>query len=226
LVRELPILDLVDYDRVRELHLVWKSIESLGRLGIILRAVPDCRAILILRHPCGYIASVLAGEGNNQFTSPTSSSEDYPVYEMLLERSPHKSRNPSLDDLKTMRTVERLAWRWVLFNEISLADADGCNNCIFVRYEDLCAQPTAKAKELLQFAGLSWHAQVETFVHRSTSHSSTHYYSVFKNPKESSTKWEHQLSPQEVERIGSVVQKSDLFDLYPESYGEGSFKYA
>ncbi len=215
LIRNLPVLDLVRYNKVANLRVVWKSIESLGRLGIVLRAVPDCRAVHILRHPCGYVASVLSGETTRHFSSKTASSEDYPVYEMLLTVSANNKRNLQLDDLRRMEPVERLAWRWVLFNEIALAGSKGYENCTLLRYEDLCNEPLHKAQELIRFAGLNWHSQVEDFVNRSTSQTSEHYYSVFKDPADSSTKWQHELSAGQIEAIMRVIHESCLAAQYP-----------
>jgi hypothetical protein len=212
--RDLPVIDLIDYEKVSNLRIVWKSIESSGRIGIILRAVPDCRAIVILRHPCGYIASVLNGEENHRFSAPTASGDDFPIFDMLLRCSPHKERNPALSDLKAMSMVERLAWRWLLYNEIALADSVESEHCSAVRYEDLCSNPLAKARELLDFAGLDWHPQVETFIHRTTTRSSGRYYSVYKDPQDAAIKWQRQLNPASIDLVMKVVGQSDLADIY------------
>jgi hypothetical protein len=228
-VRELPVIDFIDYEKISQLVVVWKSIESLGRLGVILRVEPSSRAVIILRHPCGYVASVLAGEQNRRFTSTTASGDDFRVFDMLLRCSPHKHRNPGLEEIKLMPTVERLAWRWVLYNEIALADSAASKFCTVLRYEDLCSQLVAKAKELLRFTGLEWHAQVENFIRRSTSRRSQHYYSIFKDPSEASTKWQHDLNRASVDLIMSVIHKSDLRDLYPSVFApnvEGRVKHS
>ena len=225
-IADIPIPEFTDFKRAADIHVVWKSIESLGRLGVIVRAVADSRAVLILRHPGGYIASVLNGEARGQFSSTAKSSDDFPVLRMLLEESPHKQRNPSDQAVKTMHPVERLAWRWVLYNEIALAGIEGITSCKVLRYEDLCDHPMAKAKELIQFTGLAWHHQVESFVQRSTSRQSEHYYSVFKDPLESSTKWSQQLSAADIEHIMSVVRQSRLADFYPDVSAETELVYA
>ena len=113
-----------------------------------------------------------------------------------------------------MPMVERLAWRWVLYNESAFRDAANYRLCNTVRYEDLCAQPDAKAKELFRFAGLEWHGQVDAFIRRSTSRSSDRYYSVFKNPADASTKWQWQLDPPSIDLIMNVVKSSELRDVY------------
>lgn len=225
-IRGIPILEFSDYEKVTNLHLVWKSIESLGRLGVIVRGIPDCKGFVILRHPGGYVASVLNGEAHRKFSSSTASSDDFPVLRMLLGASPHKSRNPSTEQIESLHPVERLVWRWVLCNEIALSDITDNDNCMFFRYEDLCAHPIAKSRELLQFAGLDWHPQVESFVRRSTSRQSDHYYSVFKDPLKSSTKWEDQLVPADIERIVKIVRQSRLATIYPDISAGPMQRYA
>jgi hypothetical protein len=113
-----------------------------------------------------------------------------------------------------MSMVERLAWRWLLYNEIALADSVESEHCSAVRYEDLCSNPVAKARELLRFAGLDWHPQVETFIHRTTTRSSGGYYSVYKDPQDAAVKWQRQLNPASIDLVMKVVGQSDLADIY------------
>lgn len=53
----------------RELSLpyVIKSVSSLGRAGLFAAAMPEARMVLILRHPCGQIASSLRGLALRKF---------------------------------------------------------------------------------------------------------------------------------------------------------------
>ena len=212
--RELPVPEFANYDPSHPPHIVWKSIESIGRLGCIARAAPESRGILILRHPCAYVASVLNGESQRRFSDLDPASEDYEILEWLLAALPHTSDNPSLETMKQLHPVERLAWRWVLSNEKALNDIAGAGNCTHIRYEDICAEPYAKTREMLKFAGLTWQIQVSHFVKQSTSHHSERYYSVFKDPAVSAAKWQTQLSPETIERIMKIVRASRLGDLY------------
>jgi adenylyl-sulfate kinase len=217
---ELPIPAIAD--QATRVHVVWKSIESTGRLGLIARALPECRAILILRHPCAYIASVLSGESQQRFTDSAPASEDYEIFEWLLAASRRGSNHPSLDVLKALQPVERLAWLWVLTNEKALDDIAGMENCAYVRYEDVCAEPFAMAWEMLNFAGLLWDEQVKSFIHQSTSRHSDRYYSVFKDPAVAANQWRSSLSPDNIERILSIVHGSRLRNLYSETPLNGS----
>ena len=218
---DLTVPVFAKYDQSKPPHLVWKSIESSGRLGLLARALPECRAILILRHPCAYVASILNGESQQHFSDSEPTSEDYEILAWLLAASPHRSNNPSLDIMKKLQPVERLAWLWVLTNEKAIADTAGLENCAYVRYEDVCAEPFAKAWELLDFAGLSWHPQVKAFVHQSTSHHSDRYYSVFKDPAVSANKWRSQLSHENIELVLKIVRESSLRNLYADRSAKG-----
>jgi hypothetical protein len=197
------------------LPVVWKSIESVGRLGVIARSVPRHCAILILRHPCGYVSSVLRGEAEQKFTDHEPASDDYGVFAALLETRHARARGLSLAALAALHPVERLAWRWALFNEQALDDIAGVPGCMHVRYEDVCADPLGQARELLAFAGLPWHAQTDDFVRKSISRDSGTYYSVFRDPVRAATSWRERLPADDARRVFDVLATSRLADMYP-----------
>jgi hypothetical protein len=214
LLGELPVPHWVDYDAVPQLRVVWKSIESLGRLGLVARSAETCRAVHIIRHPCGYVASVLRGESKGKFGGQAPSSEDYGLFALLLETEQARARGLTLGALKRMEPVERLAWRWVLFNEKAMDDVRGLSNCALVRYEDVCQDPLGTSRRLFDFAGLPWHPQTEAFIGQSTGQENGAYYSVFKNPRKAANKWRGQLAPADIDRIMAVVADSRPGALY------------
>ena len=199
------------YDRLR---VVWKSIESLGRLGACMEALPDARAIHILRHPCGYVASVLRGENHHHFVSHTPTSEDYGIFEMLLATAPARHRGLTLADLKKLTSEERLAWRWVLAHEKVLADTQDSDRMLRLRYEDVCANPMVETRRMFEFAELPWHRQTEKFISASTSQPQGNYYSVFKIPMESAQRWRSELTAEVIERVLKVLQGSMMQQFY------------
>jgi len=202
------IPDLIGRGNDRKIRLVWKSIESVGRLGLFARALPGCRAILILRHPCGHIASILRGETLGGFQSRDPASEDYGILELLLATELARSRNLDMAAFRAMSPVERLAWRWMLFNEKAMADTAMLENFCTIRYEDLCANPEAVGRSLFNFAGLSWNKQTRDFIRMSTERDSASYHSMFKNPARSVSKWRDELSRTDIESICNVTRNS------------------
>src|SRR5215469_3993861 len=224
--RPTPILQCVDVERP-DVRIVWKSTDSLGRLGAILQVVENCCAIRILRHPCGYIASVLRGEVQQQFLSSVKTSEDYGIMQDLLTSAGRFNRGLTLDHLRQFHPIERMAWIWVLLNEITAEDTQN-DRCMSVRYEDVCLDPHTKVKELFAFCQLRWPRQTEHFIYASTLASKYHglgrgegrYYGVFKDPVRSAFKWKSELTPEQIDRVYRVLRQSDLIRVYPESEPE------
>ena len=181
--------ELVDPDRDARLRIVWKSIESVGRFGIFARYLEACPAILIVRHPCGQVGSVLRGESQRRFGDNRPSSDDYGIFEALLRTEQAKAHGLTLAMLQALEPIERLAWRWVLYNEKALGDSDGLENCMTLRYEDLCAEPVTVAKQLFAFANMTWDAQTERYIADSMSSTKdTGYYGLAKDPLRTANK--------------------------------------
>lgn len=198
-------------------RLVWKSIESPGRLGVCIEALPDVRAVHVMRHPCGYVASLLRGEAGGRMPS---SAADRWHFKLLLSTATGKKKGLRLDDAMHLTREERLAWRWVLTHEKILADISRCDRVLTVRYEDVCADPLAMTQRMFEFTGLDWQSQTEGFVRASTQTTrratDTDYYSVFKPPQASAGRWRTELAPEVIERVMGVVRSSPLHRFYPE----------
>lgn len=213
---EFPLLRVKDYRAVEDLRVVWKSIESLGRLGALAKLMPEASAIHLIRHPCGYVQSVLRGEEQGRFVGTVKASEDFPVFEMLLNTALAREQGLTLQDLKACSPLERLAWRWTLFNEQALKDTAGLPNCQQVRYEDLCAHPEPVSRELFERLHLGWNPQVARFIRHSTAVNREGFYSVYKNPLLSAEKWRTALSPSHVERVTAIAALSRTGRMYAE----------
>lgn len=211
--RNFPILGLPTGRGYRGLRLVWKSIESLGRLGVLAGALEDAVCIHIVRHPCGQIASVLEGERHRKFHGYVAS-EDFGLFELLLTTPQAKRRGLTLDHIKQLGPEERAAWRWVLINEKAMEEALNNPRCMVVRYEDVCAQPEAHVRQLFKFSGLAWNVQTQDFVTSSTATHQNAYYAVFKDSLRMANRWREVLDKGRVQRIMAVVEDSLPGRLY------------
>lgn len=207
-------------------RLIWKSIESPGRLGACMQALPHVRAIHLMRHPCGYVASVLRGEAAGRFGDPRPSAGEMWVLRALLDTSTGKRRGMRIDDLGRLTPEERLAWRWVLTQEKIIADVTDCDRVLTIRYEDVCAEPLAMTRRMFEFTGLAWSPQAEAFVRASThpaeSSVETGYYSVFQQPRAAAERWRSELAPEVIDRIMRVLGKSDVNRYYAGKAQAGS----
>lgn len=195
-------------------RVVWKSIESLGRMGIVMNALPDATGIHILRHPCGQIESVLRGLRNRNFGDNTSPSEDYGIFKSSAGQALCDTYGLSIPALECMTPEERLAWQWVMINEKALQECRQTGRVMCVRYEDVCREPLAQVTEMFRFAGLGVDAQTQTFVSASTSRSNGRYYSVFKDPEAAATRWHDELNGDVVERVMAIVRRSRVGHYY------------
>lgn len=210
-----PVLSPITTSKSSEMSIAWKSIESLGRMGLMLRCAPNCKGIHIIRHPCGYIASVMRGEEKKRFSSSASTSEDYGMLLALVQTKNAQKYGVDEKALRAMSPVQRLAWRWLLVNDKTINDLQDFENYMFFRYEDLCDQPLEMSQKLFEFADLSWSQQTEDFVRSSVKSENDSYYSVFKNPQLSANSWRDYLKPKQIREIEEVVVKSDcLAKLY------------
>lgn len=218
LANSIRVPDLVDAG-VCPRKLVWKSINSVGRLGALAHRLPEARCVLLVRHPCGQIASVLRGYASGSIHGPPPS-EHYQVFETLLETTPARARGLTLSALRALHPVERLAWRWVLFLEKAVADIAGLAQCQLLRYEDLCAAPLAGARELFGFTRLSWHDRTERFIRESTGGESDRYFGLQKDPMRSASKWRKELSAADAQRILDITRDSPAGRLYGEASSE------
>lgn len=214
--RNVPCFYRPTAERSEQVCLVWKSIESPGRLGVCMESLPDARAIHLMRHPCGYVASVLRGEAAKRFSQQKPSADDHWLLEMLLTTSVGKAKGLNLDDIGRLTPEERLTWRWVLTQEKILADIARCERVLTLRYEDVCAEPLAMTRRMFEFTDLDWQSQTEGFIRASTQVTNTDYYSVFKKPNASAERWRSELAPPVIERILRILRNSPVAHFYPD----------
>lgn len=204
-------------------RVVWKSIESLGRLGVCLGALPDARAIHLMRHPCGYVASVLRGRDAHRFIGETPDTDDSWLVRRLLATTTGKPYKARLGDPGKLTHAEQLAWIWMIMHEKTLADIGSNERVLTVRYEDVCARPIAVTQKMFEFTGLAWYPQVEAFVRASTATirrtTDTDYYSVFKPSQVVAERWRSELPPETIERIMRMLEESPLGCQYTSGRG-------
>jgi hypothetical protein len=162
-----------------QFHLVIKSNESTGRVAAYRAAWPHSRCVIIVRHPCGQIASRQSGI----------------------------RRGFTPERFAAMSSLERLAWVWALPNEKAMEEAEADPACRVVRYEDLCERPIEIARELFAHCGIAWDGAVERFIGSSTdaTNSSDRYYSVFRDPSDSAQRWKKTLTAAEIDTILATV---------------------
>lgn len=195
---------------------VWKSIESVARLGTISQLLPRARGVLIVRHPCGYVASVVRGKRQHRFTDGESVGEDLGLLGMLCQTATAERYGIDLDRLQAMQPIERLTWQWVLCNDKALEEIEPEGSVLPLPYERLCEAPLATARALFAHTDLSMHPQTEGFLEASTTRHRDRYYSVFKDPARAANAWRDEL-PAEIQRsIAGITAQTRAGALFEE----------
>jgi hypothetical protein len=202
---QVPDFTSLDAEAVR--RIVIKSVSAMGRIELMLAAAPEMQIVLIVRHPCGQIASILRGvrwslfDGEIPIAEPDSA---------LVRR-----RGINREVLGKMSFTAQLAWNWVIRNELAIQAVRGWPRAQVVRYEDLAADPPAVSKQLFASCGLTWCNETADFLEQSTQASGREgYYQVKRNPDDAANAWRHQLHPAEIAEISGIVSESETLSRY------------
>ena len=209
ITRAIPIPDLFRSSNASQ-HVVIKSVNLVDLAGLFARAVPELRIILIVRHPCGYVASQMRGISEGRFS-------DDEISRHIIRSEDAKRLGLTLKRLVNMPLIERLAWEWLICNEKALADLGGLPGAKIVRYPDLAENAVQVAKHLFAFAGISWHADTERFLHASQhSQSGYRYYGVFREAdfKDDLDYWHQALNDEQIRSIFDIVAGSRAGQLF------------
>jgi hypothetical protein len=198
----------------------WGSVRAMVKLvnwdgSRVAQTMPHARCVFILRHPCGQIASVMAGLAGRQF-GRTGSPSQAPV-DMAAAAAWAKSRDVDAAAFSVLPDAAKFAWRWRAFNEPAIEAMGHLPNARIVIYEDLCRRPEAVARDLFAFAGLDWHERTSEFLGISTHHDKpAGYYDVFRSTGVVADRWRQTMSPQDQEAVRSVLSTSSLARCWPD----------
>jgi hypothetical protein len=211
----LPIPDLGDLGGAR---VVIKSVRLSTGIGDFAQAYPSGRAVLIVRHPCGQVASVMRGARDGRFELAQPGA-DMPFDEAAAVRFAGRQgvHEPAFQRLPD---AAKYAWSWRAFNETAWAAVSGQSNALLVIYEKLCATPAAEVQAILAFAGLTWQGQTEAFLARSTGYDgAAGYYAVVRNSIAAAERWRTAMAAEDQDAVRAVVRGSPLVRYWPDLAG-------
>lgn len=208
----LQVPDLIDPKSRANSRIVWKSIESLGRLGLFLHCLDECRAVVVIRHPCGQIASLLRAPWQYD------ASVDREIYRQLLTSKDSSFPNVSWQTIQNGSQVERLAWRWALYNDKALTDTANDERVMVLEYDQLCQRTTLEVQSMFAFCDLDWNDQTAAFVQNSTTQHSKRYFSVYKDPRKTCDAWKQQLTDAQINSIRRVTRDTKSGQLFADSF--------
>ena len=130
--------------------LIWKSVESLGRLGVLAETFPRQSFLHVIRHPCGFVDSVLRGDQNGHFNKAVPTSADLGLMKWALSTHVAQRYDIDLGQIANARPEERLAWFWLLMNQQAFEDCQHLGNVRILSYDKLCSDPLAGVMEIFE----------------------------------------------------------------------------
>jgi hypothetical protein len=181
--------------------LVVKSVSALGRADAFLAADKSIMPLLLIRHPCGFVASMLRGAKQGIMTraerfgrlAATRSARRLGLHQAVLNDK---------DD------VEFLAWSWLVSNAEAHAAIQRSNGLI-LSYDELADDPSQHIPALFNRLGLGWPNQTDEFLKLSQK-SEGDYYSVFRDSREASQRWRSELDAPTIDKIRRIVERDPL----------------
>jgi Sulfotransferase family len=183
-------------------------VSGMGRAGLIAAAAPESRIILLVRHPCGQVESMLRGIRAHLFE------DQYPLEDICVTPQARR-RNLTAGKLAKLSLPAKLAWHWVLQNEMAYEGLAGLKRATILPYIRLAEQPLATAKSLFEFCELDWRPEVDAFVRYTTQGKGrTGYYDIRRDPLAAANSWRQRLSKGEVEEICAIAAQSEVGHLF------------
>jgi len=192
---------LVDNAKV----MLWKSVDLAGSIGAILRALPEQKVLHVIRHPCGFIGSVLRGEEKGYLDSEIPASEDAGLFDFAMRTKVAKQLGLRTADWLKFSKVERLAYFWLCINEQAIDDAQDRANYMPVYFDECCMRPLGNFKRVFAFLDIEFTSQTEKFLASSTSTKSNRYFSLSRKSDEVPGKWMQQLNPKDIDRVLTIA---------------------
>jgi len=203
----LEVPDTIDLDRTVDVVPVLKSVSGLGRARLFHDA-SDGWLVLMLRHPCGYVASIRRGMTERRMRGAFYA-------EALSTTVPARGRGLTVETLFQLGETARYATNWGLWNDHALAVLDGAARVVVVSYDALTRDPQEGTRRLFAAVGLSWSTQTEAFLDSlSRLPSTARYFSIARNPAGQSERWRRDLTDDEIASIEREVEQTEAYRLH------------
>ena len=201
----------------KRFRLVWKSVESLGRLAYFASAMPDSCAVFLVRHPCGYFNSYLRGQAMGKMPKTRENVFNVDMWSWRLQTGTARSYGLTMDTVVGWSRKERMIWEWIIDNQFVLESVRDLKNVKIVVYDELCKSPPAVARQIFDHCRLHWNPQTENFLMQGKRKQRSAYFSVFKDPAVTADAWRHQLPKNDQRLVVDIVA-----DTLPASLFDGS----
>jgi len=200
---------------------VIKELRFAGKVPLVVEALPEARLVVIVRHPCATVDSILSwfergglGELRGQLETFLDRLEAQPVGEH------YRSEIARCRDGGLAQTV---ALYWRVSYETMAGQIEGRAGAELLVYEQLASRPRDTATGLFERLGIPWSEQLDGYMTHSTSargeakgptntrRDSTTYYQS----------WKGKISARVRDAVLDITGESALMKLFDPYYDEG-----
>lgn len=177
------------------------------------------KLIGMIRNPFGRIASTLKGKELKQI-SKSLQSEKRERIRRSIDAVGGGFLAEYRDRLEEMSDIQLGATSWRIQVEPLVEYTRSYDQGLVVVYEDLCEDPQGKITEIFDFVGWDVGQTTRDFIKESTlgerqlADKSKAYFSVYRDPRTSMSKWKTQLTAEQQADIAVVIRDSPLKDLW------------
>ncbi len=190
--------------------LVLKSVESFGRIPVLLREPRVRGFVYIMRHPGAVYYSVTKGEKAGKFKDNKPVTVSWDRLRNLEKCEAAKDYDISFEKLLKMGEASRFAYWWVISNEKALRDLESHRNVEIVIYENVCEDPLGEARKIYDRMNLRWSPEIEKRIMGMSKRHDNRYYSVMKMASVTKTAWKDRLNDRDRMQIEAVLSRSPL----------------
>jgi len=211
-LRNIDVPDCFAEAKKANCQLVIKSVNSLNRVSLFSAVRPEARMLHLIRHPCGYVASLLRGIRMNLLQGKS--------FMPAISRMPEaKQRGFTLDYFKNLTIEEWFACMWMIQNEKTMNEMHGKACYKLVVYEELCQDPVQLTRELFEFSALRWSSQTEAFIRRcqNADDGKKSYFQITRNPANAVSRWKSELDEGQISRIIDFVSDSAPWRVFQDA---------
>ncbi len=143
-----------------------KELRLAGKIPLLLTAFPDARFVVIVRHPCATVHSILTWFDRGRLTELR---KDMETYLEKLELQPISKRHAELlARCREGNLAHRLALYWRVSYETMLRHLENHPSFRCVVHEELASRPREVARELWHHVGLEWTRSVDDYLEYSS----------------------------------------------------------
>ncbi len=201
-------VNVPDFVRANEsaIHVI-KSVNSLCRTELFLRAMPEMRVLHIIRHPCAVIASRLRGLQKGLL-------KDHIYTDALFNSGITEGCGFERETIKRKPWDEQAAFQWMVTNNFVFCRLNQDHRYMLISYENLCTSVMESARAVFAFSGVSWTAQTESFLHQLMGYENKTggYFSIKNDLNSSLFNWKREIPAKRIVAIEELISKSSIGD--------------